>query len=113
MFTQFGEKGVSAERVAHVLAGEVHSCERRGAALGPHLADQWMLPLALAVAGHGGSARFSCSEITDHARTNTGVIESFLPVRFTLDAQAGDHWLVQVHALPAGRAGGSGTPAGS
>lgn len=102
VFTQFGEKGVSAERVAHALAGELRSFERRDAALGPHLADQWMLPLALAVAGHGGSARFSCSEVTEHTRTNTGVIGSFLPVRFTLEAQA-ERWEVQVQALPAGR----------
>ena len=40
------------------------------------------------VAGHlamlCGDAQFTCSALTGHARTNAGVIERFLPVRFTL-----------------------------
>ena len=49
VFTAFGEKGVSAEQVAQGLASEVLSYQRGDAALGPYLADQWALPLALAV----------------------------------------------------------------
>lgn len=102
VFTSFGEKGVSAESVAHAVAREVRAYSSSTGALGPHLADQWMLPLALALWRHGGEARFTCSELTEHATTNMGVIEKFLPVRF--DAQHRDNaWWVTVEsgALPA------------
>jgi RNA 3'-terminal phosphate cyclase (ATP) len=97
VFTSFGEKGVSAENVAHALAREVRAFDTHGGALGPHLADQWMLPLALAVWKSGGSAHFTCTEMTEHARTNMGVIEEFLPVLFD-SRRRGDAWCVDVHA---------------
>ena len=53
--------------------------------LGQHLADQWMLPLALAVVARGGTASFTCTEMTEHATTNIGVIEQFLPMRFDVE----------------------------
>jgi RNA 3'-terminal phosphate cyclase (ATP) len=80
--TVFGEKGVSAEQVASALVKEVKAYQASEGALGQHLADQWMLPLALAVVERGGAASFSCTEMTEHATTNIGVIEKFLPVRF-------------------------------
>lgn len=80
--TSFGEKGVSAEQVAGAVAREVKVYQASEGALGPHLADQWMLPLALAIARQGGQAAFTCSEVTEHARTNIDVIERFLPLQF-------------------------------
>ena len=85
VFTSFGERGVSSEQVANVLAREVEAFRERDAALGPHLADQWMLPLALAVAATGDSAHFRCTEMTEHARTNIAVIRMFLPVQFDVE----------------------------
>jgi RNA 3'-terminal phosphate cyclase (ATP) len=91
--TAFGEKGVSAEQVAHAVAREVRKFQASDGALGPHLADQWMLPLALAIAAEGGTASFTCSDMTEHATTNMGVIERFLSVRF--DAKpSGTGWCV-------------------
>ncbi|WP_284619049.1 RNA 3'-terminal phosphate cyclase [Aquabacterium humicola] len=80
--TSFGEKGVRAEQVADALVQEIRAHQASEGALGQHLADQWMLPLALAVAARGGEASFTCTTMTDHATTNIGVIEQFLPVRF-------------------------------
>ena len=80
--TGFGEKGVSAEQVAGALVKEIRAHQASEGALGQHLADQWMLPLALAVVARRGEAAFTCTEMTDHATTNVGVIEQFLPVRF-------------------------------
>lgn len=82
VLTVFGEKGVSAEQVAGALVKEVKAYQASEGALGQHLADQWMLPLALAVVERGGAASFTCTELTEHATTNIGVIERFLPVRF-------------------------------
>lgn len=86
--TVFGEKGVSAEQVAGALVKEVRAYQASEGALGQHLADQWMLALALAVVERGGAASFTCTELTEHATTNIGVIERFLPVRF--DVVPGD-----------------------
>ena len=97
LFTQFGEKGVSSEQVAQALAREVRDYESSTAALGPHLADQWALPLVLAVWRRGGEAAYTCTELTDHATTNFAMIERFLPVRFET-AQIDKGWRVSVSA---------------
>jgi RNA 3'-terminal phosphate cyclase (ATP) len=45
-----------------------------------HLADQLLLPMALA-----GEGSFTCCEISSHTTTNAGVIQRFLPVAFAID----------------------------
>ncbi|UCF69653.1 MAG: RNA 3'-terminal phosphate cyclase [Acidobacteriota bacterium] len=70
----FGRRGVPAERVAAEAVAEVRRYLDANAPVGPHLADQLLLPLALA----GGGAFRTC-EWTDHARTNAEVIRRFLP----------------------------------
>jgi RNA 3'-terminal phosphate cyclase (ATP) len=100
VFTSFGERGVSAEQVASALATEVKAYEASNGAAGRHLADQLALPLALAVAATGRSARYGFSEMTEHTRTNFGVIERFLPVEF--DTTHGERQLVvEVRKRPA------------
>ncbi|NRF71956.1 RNA 3'-terminal phosphate cyclase [Aquincola sp. S2] len=84
--TGFGEKGVSAEQVAGALVKEIRAHQTSDGALGQHLADQWMVPLALAVVAQGGEASYTCTTMTEHAKTNIGVIEQFLPVRFDVDS---------------------------
>jgi len=81
VFCAFGEKGLSAETVAQRVARAVQAHQRSGAALGPQLADQWLLPLALAVHQSGQAAAFTASEWTEHARTNAALIERFLPLQ--------------------------------
>lgn len=91
VFTGFGEKGISAEKVAHDLVQEVRAYQLSDAALGPQLADQWALPLALAVWKRQSEATYTCTELTPHAKTNFEVIERFLPVRFSTSA-TGNGW---------------------
>lgn len=98
VFTQFGEKGVSAEKVARDLVREVRAYQLSEAALGPHLADQWALPLALAVWKRQREAVYTCTELTAHAKTNFGVIGRFLPVAFSTSASE-EGW--RVTAKPA------------
>jgi RNA 3'-terminal phosphate cyclase (ATP) len=97
VFTSFGEKGVSAEQVADTLARQVRAFLTCNGAMGPHLADQWMLPLALAVAATRVSALYTCSEMSEHSKTNIGVIEKFLPVRFSVESLEAA-WRVSVAA---------------
>lgn len=95
VFTRFGAKGVSAEQVAHGLAQEVRDHLDSEAALGPHLADQWVLPLALAVWKRGRVAAYTCSSLTPHALSNFEVIQRFLPVRIATAPDARG-WRVDV-----------------
>jgi RNA 3'-terminal phosphate cyclase (ATP) len=76
--TAFGEKSLRAEAVARQVLQQVRHYIASEAAVGEHLADQLMVPLALA--GGGG---FTTETVSEHARTNAQVIERFLPVRFS------------------------------
>jgi RNA 3'-terminal phosphate cyclase (ATP) len=75
MFTGFGERGVPAEAVAAAAADEVSEYEAAGVPVGPHLADQLILPLALA-----GGGSFVTMPLTLHTKTNIEVVQLFLPV---------------------------------
>ncbi|MDM0115733.1 RNA 3'-terminal phosphate cyclase [Variovorax sp. J22R133] len=98
VFCSLGERGVSAEEVARRLVAEVRAYQASEAAVGAHLADQLALLMGLAVWQSGGTAAFTCSELTEHTRTNCAVIERFLPVRFSL-APEGAHFVVKVASL--------------
>lgn len=81
MFCAFGEKAVTAEAVAKKAIQAVRDYVRSGAAVGEHLADQIMLPLALA-----GGGRFTLSRISKHAQTNAEVIAKFLSVGISFES---------------------------
>ncbi|MBT9514078.1 MAG: RNA 3'-terminal phosphate cyclase [Acidovorax sp.] len=86
VFCQLGERSVSAEQVAKRLVDELRAYQRSTGALGPHLADQWMLPLALAVWRSGRAARYTCTEVTQHTATNAQTIALGLPVQVQITA---------------------------
>jgi RNA 3'-terminal phosphate cyclase (ATP) len=77
--TGFGRLGVAAEAVAEHAAKRMAGYLASPAAVGPYLADQLLLPLALA-----GGGRFTTVKPTLHSRTAAAVIERFLdvPIRF-------------------------------
>lgn len=94
VFTSFGAKSVSSEQVASRLLRQVKAHEASTAAVGPYLADQLALPWALAVHQSGQAAAYSCSEITEHTRTNLEVIQRFLPVRAEVTREVPGRWRV-------------------
>ena len=98
VFCQLGERHLSAEQVAKRLVDEVRAYQRSTGALGPHLADQWMLPLALAVWRSGRAASYTCSEVTQHTATNAQTIALGLPVRVQITPV---ERAMQVEILPA------------
>jgi RNA 3'-terminal phosphate cyclase (ATP) len=83
LFASYGNKGVSAEQVAESLLREVKTYQAHSAPVGPHLADQLMIPMALA-ALQGEKSQYFATELTDHTRTNALVIEKFLPIEFVM-----------------------------
>jgi RNA 3'-terminal phosphate cyclase (ATP) len=82
VFSAIGEKMVRAEVVAKKAVREARDYIASGAAVGEHLADQLMLPMALA-----GGGSFTASSISQHAKTNAGVIARFLPVEVSFEQQ--------------------------
>jgi RNA 3'-terminal phosphate cyclase (ATP) len=75
IFTGFGERGVPAETVAAAAAGEAREYETAGVPVGPHLADQLILPVALA-----GGGSIVTMPLTLHTTTNISVVQMFLSV---------------------------------
>ena len=90
VFAGFGEKMVRAETVAKHTLDRARRYIASGAAVSEYLADQLMLPLALA-----GAGSFTTDALSSHAHTNAAVIARFLPVRFAMEA-SGDRHLVRV-----------------
>jgi RNA 3'-terminal phosphate cyclase (ATP) len=88
VFTAFGEKGVPSETVADRVAQEACRYLNSSAAVGEHLADQLVLPMALA-----GNSRLTTTEESSHLRTNLEVIGKFLPVTVRQKSTADAHWL--------------------
>lgn len=89
VFCAIGEKSRSAEAVAADVAGQVQRYLASTAALGPHLADQWVLALALAVWRSGRAATFTCTAVSGHARTQFELIPRFLPVEIEMQPLGG------------------------
>ena len=82
--TAFGEKGVSAESVAVSLCDEAQALLAAGVPVGQHLADQLLLPMALA----GGGA-FRTVTPTAHTVTNAEVLRRFLDGEVTIQDVGG------------------------
>ncbi|MGZ3182760.1 MAG: RNA 3'-terminal phosphate cyclase [Telluria sp.] len=94
VFTAIGEKSVRSDDVARLAVEQARGYLGTDAAVGEHLADQLLLPLALA-----GGGRFTSTCFSPHATTNARVIERFLPVRFEF-AAAGDVHVCSVRRRP-------------
>ncbi|WP_256574647.1 RNA 3'-terminal phosphate cyclase [Pseudomonas sp. PA15(2017)] len=71
----FGQNGVRAEAVADRAIEPLRQWLVSGAAVGEYLADQLLLPMALA-----GSGSFTTTHLSEHLQSNIQVIEAFCPV---------------------------------
>lgn len=75
-----GAVGISAERVANRAVDELHRYQSLGAPVGHYLADQLLLPLSI---GAGGS--FVTGPLSEHCKTNIGVIRQMLDIDMTTE----------------------------
>ncbi len=91
VFTGFGEIGVRAEGVAERAVQEMRRYLKAGVPVGEHLADQLLLPLALA-----GSGAFTTVPLSLHALTQIELIPRFLDVRIEVEREARERCLVRV-----------------
>ncbi|GAB6040828.1 RNA 3'-terminal phosphate cyclase [Endothiovibrio diazotrophicus] len=97
-FFALGERGKRAEQVADEAVDALREFLATDAAIDPWLADQLLLPLALA----DGESQLRTPAVTGHLRTNLEVIEAFLPDTVTLegaDDAPGDLY-IHGHGLP-------------
>lgn len=88
--TGFGKLGVSAESLAKTAAQRMAGFLAADAFAGPYLADQLLLPFALA-----GGGSFTTVKPSQHARTAADVIERFTGQRWTFEQQPGGSHLVR------------------
>jgi RNA 3'-terminal phosphate cyclase (ATP) len=89
--TGFGEKGVAAEEVALQACRGARRLLDAEVPVGPHLADQLLVPMALA-----GGGTFRTVEPTPHTRTNRDVIGLFMDVPIVFEHEQGDVYRVTV-----------------
>ncbi|MCX8072792.1 MAG: RNA 3'-terminal phosphate cyclase [Candidatus Binatia bacterium] len=90
MAVGFGQKGVRAEEVAREACAAAHRYLSAGVPVGVHLADQLLLPLALA------KGRFRTLAPSSHTETNRLVIEQFLDCSIRFEQRGTDDVLVSV-----------------
>lgn len=91
VFTGFGERGVTAEAVAAAAVDEAREYLAAGAAVGSHLADQLLLPLALA-----GGGSFTTVAPSRHTTTNIDIIRRFLGVSMTTTKIGDGIWRIEI-----------------
>ena len=80
-FSAIGRLGVPAEKVAEMACEELLDFHETGAPVDVHLADQLLLPTALAT----DASQYRVAEISLHLTTNAWVIEKFGLAKITID----------------------------
>jgi RNA 3'-terminal phosphate cyclase (ATP) len=91
VFTAFGQRGVRAEAVAEQCLQEARRYLAAAAPVGEHLADQLLVPMAIA-----GGGSYVTGEPTEHTRTNVEVIRKFLDVEVAIEPGKAGTWTVTV-----------------
>jgi RNA 3'-terminal phosphate cyclase (ATP) len=82
VFSGFGEKGISAESVAKRAVDAATNYLVSEAAVGSHLADQLLLPMALA-----GGGEFVTMPVTQHFESHAEIIGKFLARRVVANSK--------------------------
>jgi RNA 3'-terminal phosphate cyclase (ATP) len=83
-FSALGRQGLPAERVAEMAVQELLEFHAKGAPVDKHLADQLLLPVALA----GDASQYRATEITEHLTTNAWVISQFGLAGIDIDTES-------------------------
>lgn len=91
VITGIGERGVRAEVIAEKAAGEAKRYLATSAPVGEHLADQLLIPLALA-----GGGSYLTGALSLHTTTNIEVIRKFLSVEIKTTPVSAQTWSVEV-----------------
>ncbi len=93
VITGMGERGVRAEVIAERAIIEVQRYLAAPAPVGQHLADQLLIPMALA-----GGGSYVAGALSLHTTTNIEIIKKFLAVEITVEPMRGDVYEVRIEA---------------
>ena len=85
MFSGFGRQGVSAEKVADGVVREVRRYLKTDAPVGEHLADQLMLPMAIAANFSDAKSKFRTGPLSQHSLTHADIIQLFFDVEVCVE----------------------------
>lgn len=88
VFTAIGERGLPAETVARQAASEARAYLNSEAPVGPHLADQLIIPMAL------GRGSFVTVPLTRHTTTNLSVVRQVLGVELSVTSLPHGTWRI-------------------
>jgi RNA 3'-terminal phosphate cyclase (ATP) len=91
VITSFGSKGVTAEQVASDACDEAAAYLGADVPVGRNLADQLLVPMALA-----GGGTFRTLAPTPHTTTNAAVIQRFMDLPITIQHEGGPAYRVTV-----------------
>ncbi|MGH9843868.1 MAG: RNA 3'-terminal phosphate cyclase [Blastocatellia bacterium] len=91
VFTGFGERGVASEEVADKAVQQARRYLASEAVVGEYLADQLLVPMAIA-----GGGRFTALPPSRHTTTNIEVIKKFLDLEITCEQTDNRVWRVEV-----------------
>ncbi len=94
-FSALGKQGKPSDAVADEACEALLTHHIDGAPVDPHLADQILLPLALAE----GRSVYLTSQITQHLLTNAQVIRSFIDAEIVIDGGEGEPGTVTVGGI--------------
>jgi RNA 3'-terminal phosphate cyclase (ATP) len=95
VFTGFGEKGLSAEKVAKRAVKSVQEYLAVNVPVGRHLADQLLIPMALA-----GGGKFRTLSPTKHTTTNAEIIKKFIDVDIAINEYDHNLWEIEICSRP-------------
>ncbi|HEY9695673.1 MAG TPA: RNA 3'-terminal phosphate cyclase [Trichocoleus sp.] len=95
-FGAVGKLGLAAEKVAELAVQDLLIFHQTDAPIDPHLADQLLLPAALAAT----PTQYRVAEITLHLQTNAWVIEQFGLAKVTIDPATQIITVMPAHAPP-------------
>ncbi len=94
-FSCLGRKGLPAEKVSETAVAQCVAFIENNASVDKYLADQLLLPLALA---HGASC-FTTGEITLHTLTNANLLRQWLGVTIQIQGRQGQPGQIIVHGM--------------
>lgn len=98
-FSSLGRRGLPADKVAEAAIAELLSFVDNGMAVDRYLADQLLVPMALA---HGRSS-FTTNQLTRHALTNVQLLQQWLGLTIEVKGQLDQPGRITVTGIGFGR----------
>lgn len=97
VFTALGVRGVRAEAVAESVLRQAKTYLAAGAPVGPHLAEQLLVPMAVT-----GGGSFLTTALSRCATGTVELIRAFLDVDVSVESAGRNRWLVTVPSHKSG-----------